>query len=109
MARPQSQALQGSGPIGPNTKVTPGTLAGLKSGVQKHLGFPDNVTDKSHRKCWLLLLHLAGHSPMGLAHREALLRHTVQHLLHATHAVLHHHIRRVLRKAAHARLPEPCS
>lgn len=38
------------------------------------------------------------HSPMSLAHREPLLGHTVQHLLHAAHAVLHDHIRAVLRK-----------
>lgn len=37
------------------------------------------------------------HTPVGLAHRETLLWHAVQHLLHATHAVLHHHIRGMLR------------
>lgn len=36
---------------------------------------------------------------MSLAHREPLLGHAVQHLLHAAHAVLHDHIRAVLRKA----------
>lgn len=44
---------------------------------------------------------------MSLAHREPLLRHTVQHLLHATHTVLHDHIRVVLRKPQPSPDPTP--
>lgn len=47
------------------------------------------------------------HSPVGLAHGEALLGHAVQHLLHAAHAVLHHHIRAGLRKPWADRDPHP--